>query len=86
VVSLESICASDTAKSFEENVANNKAGITALPRFFQFYVSRWQISCQIQRSADIFWVPLNIAYALLTMMMRKYNAGCWQIHAGDTPL
>jgi thymidylate synthase len=34
----------DTTKSFEENVANNKA---ALPRhFFQFYVADGKLSCQ----------------------------------------
>jgi thymidylate synthase len=40
LVSAESICTSDTTKSFEENVANNKA---ALPpcHFLSILCSRW---------------------------------------------
>ena len=64
----------DTSLSFSENVANHKAALPPCHAFFQFYVAKGKLSCQLyQRSADLFLgVPFNIAsYALFNMMVAQ---------------
>lgn len=57
------------------NVADlDRMALMPCHAFFQFYVARGRLSCQVyQRSADLFLgVPFNIAsYALLTMMVAQ---------------
>jgi thymidylate synthase len=73
----------DTTKSFDENVANNKA---ALPPCHAFsFMFDGKLSCQLyQRSADIFLgVPLNIARRYFTMMIGRFATAREFIHTFD---
>jgi thymidylate synthase len=72
------------------NVADlDRMALMPCHAFFQFYVARGNLSCQLyQRSADMFLgVPLNIAsYALLTMMVAQvcgFGAGEFVHTFGD---
>jgi thymidylate synthase len=68
-------------KSFEENVANNKAALPPCHAFFQFYVANGKLSCQLYQQPISFRSPFNIAsYALLTMMI----AQVCDLEAGDS--
>ncbi len=79
----------DNSISFSDNVANHKAALPPCHAFFQFYVAKGKLSCQLyQRSADLFLgVPFNIAsYALLNLMMAKVcglNPGTFVHTFGD---
>jgi thymidylate synthase len=72
------------------NVADlDRMALMPCHAFFQFYVARGNLSCQLyQRSADMFLgVPFNIAsYALLTMMVAQvcgFGAGEFVHTFGD---
>ena len=70
----------------------DKMALPPCHAFFQFYVAKGKLSCQLyQRSADIFLgVPFNIAsYSLLTMMMAQvcgYEPGEFVHTLGDAHL
>jgi thymidylate synthase len=71
---LGTICIPDNTKSFEENVANNKAALPPCHAFFQFYVANGKLSCPVV-PAQCWYIlrsPFQYAsYALLTMMIAQ---------------
>ena len=62
----------DETRSPQENVLSGQMALAPCHAFFQFYVAKGKLSCQLyQRSNDLFLgAPFNICqYAMLTMMI-----------------